>query len=90
MNLAPSTEGEEVCVISDFLYKQVVTMGFSEISSVCTPLESTLGVRETFDDLPPFRNIFDISEFVELLKRRKTVFLFFKQKVKSTQIQFDF
>lgn len=43
-------------------------IAFSRISSVCTPLESTLGVRDTLNDLPPLRNIFDMSELVELLK----------------------
>lgn len=38
-------------------------------SSVCTPRESMLGVRDTVDDcLAPLRNIFDMSEFVELLE----------------------
>lgn len=42
-------------------------IAFSKISSVCTPLESTLGVRDTLDDF--LRNMFDMSEFVELLQR---------------------
>lgn len=46
-----------------------MTIALSNASSVCTPLESTLGVRETLVDLvPPLRNMFDISEFVELLQ----------------------
>lgn len=66
----PSTDGVDVCAINmpDFRYGGLVMIAFSKNSSVCTPLESTLGVRDTLD-LPPLRNIFDMSEFVELLQR---------------------
>lgn len=43
------------------------------IASVCTPLESTLGVRDTLVDLPPLRNIFEMSEFVELLQQKTKI-----------------
>lgn len=76
----PSTDGVDVCAINtpDFRYGGLVIIAFSRISSVCTPLESTLGVRDTLDDLPPLRKIFDMSELVELLRTEEKIQNFLK------------
>lgn len=67
-----------------------MTIAFSKNSSVCTPRESTLGVRETFDDLPPFRNRFEMSDVVELLELEMLSFKNHELRLQTFDITFDF
>lgn len=71
LNLA-STDGVDDCASKMARLRfglDASTRSVAIKSSVCTARESTLGVRDTLNDcLPPLRNMFDMSEFVELLQ----------------------
>lgn len=52
----------------DFTLLALILLILSKLSSICTTLESILGVREILDDfVPVLRKMFESSEFVELL-----------------------